>query len=496
MTTTIEATRTEVQHAFERALGLADSADRKRFWDFERELWSAMLELGRALVMLFLSRQAGRPRPAEYSHDGRRFSLNRERRSAFGTRFGKVEFTRKVGSPLDDESTAADLPIDRELGLCSGFSLGVAMALTRLCAQLAFAPARNTFRYFCEWTPSTRATLRIVDAVGAQARPFLEQLPPPKGDGDFLVAQVDGRGAPMISEREYQRRRKQRLKRRRGTKRAHRRVRRKSAQRPRRKKGEKSKNAKVAIVGVLYTLRRTPDGREGPINKRICATFESHEALFIWLQREAIKRGYGIKPFLFLADGSDHIWRLQQKYLPLALTCLDWIHAIEKVWNTGECFYSEGSAALRNWVATQAKRLREGNLREVIHELADALRRIPKTGPGNKNRRKRLAKTINHFFEHRHRMQYDLLRAQDLDIGTGAVEGAVRNLVAMRLDGPGMRWGRGRAEHVLHLRCVLINGLWEEFEAHVAASGQLKLRGAPIPARPHQAKPQQVREAA
>ncbi len=39
-------------------------------------------------------------------------------------------------------------------------------------------------------------------------------------------------------------------------------------------------------------------------------------------------------------------------------------------------------------------------------------------------------------------MRYDLLRKQWLDIGTGAVEGAVRNVVAVRLDGPGMRWGR------------------------------------------------------
>ncbi len=489
MANSIDGARLAVQRAFDGAYGLADCAERKRFWDFERELWSALLELGRAFVMLFLVHQAARPRAAEYRHGERRFALAGERTSALGTRFGKVEFTRQIGKPVNGDG-AADLPVDRELGLCSGFSLGVAMALTRLCAQLAFSPARTTFGYFHEWAPSTRATLRIVDAVGAQARPFLEQLPPPKGDGDVLVAQVDGRGAPMISEREYQRRRKRRLKRRRTTKRAHRRARRKAAQRPRRKKGEKSKNAKVAFVGVLYTLRQTPNGREGPINKRVYATFQSHEALFIWLRREAIKRGYGVKPFLFLADGSDHIWRLQKKYFPLAMPCIDWIHIIEKVWEAGECFYPEGSDALRAWVSMQSKRLREGELRAVIHELADALRRIPRTGPGNKNKRTRLAKTINHFFEHRHRMHYDQLRAQNLDIGTGAAEGAVRNLIAMRLDGPGMRWGRERAEHVLHLRCVLINGLWEEFEAYVAGSGHLKLRGAPIPARPYRAIPE------
>jgi hypothetical protein len=55
---------------------------------------------------------------------------------------------------------------------------------------LAFASARATFARFCEWTPSQRTVLRMVDAVGAGARGFLEQAPPPPGDGDILVIQV------------------------------------------------------------------------------------------------------------------------------------------------------------------------------------------------------------------------------------------------------------------------------------------------------------------
>ena len=39
----------------------------------------------------------------------------------------------------------------------------------------------------------------------------------------------------------------------------------------RRTKGNKSKNAKVAVVGVLYTLKRTEKEFEGPIGKRVMA---------------------------------------------------------------------------------------------------------------------------------------------------------------------------------------------------------------------------------
>lgn len=488
MQTSIDAARVEVQRAFERAVAAADDGQRQRFWYFERQLWSLLLALGRALVTLFLLRQAQRPRAAVYRRDGVEYVLDAERTSSFGTRFGKVEFRRPIGRPVGRGEGAADLPVDRQLGLCSGFSVATVMAMTRLCAQFAFSPARSTFRYFHEWAPSSRAVLRMVDTIGEQAKPFLEQLKPPKGDGDYLVCEVDGRGAPMIGHREHARRRSDQ-KRPGGVKRHRRRMKRKAARRERRSKGEKSKNAKVAFVGVLYTLRKTADGRrEGPINKRIIATFESHEALFIWLQREAIKRGYGIKPMLFLADGSEHIWRLQRKYLPLAETCIDWFHIIEKVWEAGECLFPERSAKLRSWVKRMKKLLREGRVRTVIGRLCRAFRAIPKTGPGNKGKRERLQKVIRHLFEHRHRMHYDSLRARDLDIGTGAVEGAVRNLVAIRLDGPGMRWGRERAERILHLRCILISNLWDEFSAHVAHLPSLKLRGAPLPATPYEAK--------
>ena len=56
-----------------------------------------MLTLGRALVRLFLARQAARPRSLEYRQGGRTYRLDDRRVSHLGTRFGKVEFARPVG---------------------------------------------------------------------------------------------------------------------------------------------------------------------------------------------------------------------------------------------------------------------------------------------------------------------------------------------------------------------------------------------------------------
>lgn len=437
---------------------------------FERQLWSALLALGRAAVALFFARAVARAGPATRHHAG-----------VIATRFGRVPLVQPV------VGAAGARPVARTLGLCGGASLGTVVSLAQLCARLAFGQARAVFAATHEWRPSQDMALRIVDATGALARPFLEQAPVPTDDGEVLVIEVDGRGAPMISPAELLRRCQPRRPRR-GTRRRARRDRRRAAVRPRRTPGQKSKNAKVAIVGVLYTLRRTPDGWEGPVNKRIYATFTSHEALFVWLATEARKRGYGTKPTLFLADGARAIWRRQRRFFPKATPCLDWYHVVEKLWAAGARLHRAGTPALAAWVETQKARLYAGDVATVLATLKQAWQQTPKTGPGNKAKRLGLKRTWAHLRRHRARLAYRRCRARGWPIGSGNAEGAVRNLIGMRHDGPGMRWGRARAEHVLHLRCILLNGQWDAFATFLDGHPDLQLAAHPTPATPHLAK--------
>ena len=146
-------------------------------------------------------------------------------------------------------------------------------------------------------------------------------------------------------------------------------------------------------------------------------------------------------------------------------------------------------------MADQKKRLRRGQIQAVIDELRGILAATSRTGPGNKYRRTLLGKTIEHFAKNASRMRYHDLRRQDLEIGSGVVEGAVRHLVGVRLDGPGMRWSRDRMEAVLLLRCILINGQWDDFTVFLAAKNSVALRSQPIPTRTHDAKPNLKRAA-
>jgi len=489
--TTISNARREVQRQVEEVLRLADRGEVARVGEVEQDVSKAVTALGRELMAIYFARQSSLVRDARYEVDGDAYELVGEEQVEVGTRFGKVAYCSKVGRKVGCARAARDRPLERQIGLSCGFTPAVIASTSRLCAHMAFGQARTLFRDFFGWAPSTRAVLRIVDATGGEAKPFLEAAPPPENDGEVLVIQVDGKGAPTIKSSEYAKRRQPHA---RTSGRHERRAKRTSQPKKRRAPGDKSKNAKMAAVGVLYTLRAGPDGRlDGPVNKRVYATFTTYRALFVWIAEEAKKRGYGTSKFtkvLFIADGADVLWSLQQEFFPDALTCLDWFHVVEKLWEVGKAV-CRGTRRKRNeleaWVAKQKSRLRAGEIYAILEELALRLADTPLTGPGNKYRRAVLSKVTNHLEKNIERLHYARLRKQDLDIGSGAVEGAVRHLVGARLDASGMRWGKGRAEAVLHLRCVLINGLWNDFEAHLARKVGFRVKGTPEKAQPHDA---------
>src|SRR3954453_17087084 len=91
------------------------------------------------------------------------------------------------------------------------------------------------------------------------------------------------------------------------------------------------------------------------------------------------------------------------------------------------------------------------------------MRRMSPRGPGTKPRREVLKKVIAYLEARVKLMDYGRLRKEDWVIATGVVEGAARYVVGERLDTSGMRWIEERAEAVLLLRCIEVNGDWEAF---------------------------------
>ena len=489
MTTVAEA-RAEVHRAMQQMLAVVDRQELLTATAVEIALWACALRVGSSMMALFFAHQAALwPTGRRYTAGDLAYMVEGVESVEIGTKFGKVEVTQPVGRAVGRARSRRDWPMSRALGLPGGFTLPLVTLVAKFCALMAFLPTRQVLRDLLGWAPAPRSVLRIIDTIGAQVKGFLEQAAVPVGDTDVMLIMVDGKGAPTISSAEDAKRRQPHRK---GT--GGLRQRKSGAPKKRRGPGKKSKNAKMAAVGVICTLKADDGGYARPVNKRMYATFKSYRALFVWLKAEAVRRGYGTTKFKkvqFVADGADTLWALQREFFPGAAVCLDWVHAVEKLWSCGKAV-NRGSRTkrqpLETWVHEQKKRLRQGKLNEVLATLQTALDGTAVTGPGNKFRREVLEATIKHFTKNRARMRYQRLRQQGLVISSGLIEGTVRHLVGMRLDGPGMRWGKARAEAVLHLRCVLLNGLWADFETYLARRDSLRLVPKPVPTVTHDAK--------
>lgn len=484
----IAEARDEVHRHVKDLLRVVDREEPLSATHVETVLWSGVLLLGGAMMALFFARQAARwPAGTQYELRGLTYEVEGGETVEVGTKFAKIAIWRPVGRVVGRVRLPRDLPMTRALGLPGNFTLPLITLVAKFAAMMAFLPTRQILRDLLGWAPAPRSVLRMVDAIGKEARPFLEQAVVPEDDTDVLLITVDGKGAPTISSGEYGKRAQPHKKGRVGH------AKKSGSPKKRRGPGKKSKNAKMAAVGVICTLRYDAHGRPRPVNKRIYATFASYRAVFVWLKQEAVRRGLGTEKFCkvqFVADGADVLWDLQQEFFPTAEPCLDWMHAVEKLWSSGKAI-NRGSrtkrAPLEVWVHAQRTLLRQGKLEDVLATLQSALDTTSATGPGNNYRRKVLSDTINYFTKNKVRMRYDRLRRQKLVIGSGLIEGTVRHLVGMRLDGPGMRWGKARAEAVLHLRCVVLNGLWNDFETYLASREGLCLAAQPIATVTHDA---------
>jgi len=79
-------------------------------------------------------------------------------------------------------------------------------------------------------------------------------------------------------------------------------------------------------------------------------------------------------------------------------------------------------------------------------------------------------------------MNYKTLIDRDLEMASGAVEGAVKHIVGTRLDiGPG--WIHERAEALLQLRCIERNGDWDRFLKWYHDTIHLEAQASGIPIR-------------
>jgi len=450
----------------------------RKFIGVETALVPRVFALGRLLVRLYLALRSARVAEALSARtrvDGQWYERRPPQKRWLGMFFGKVSYWRDYLLPEGRKGHGFH-PLDKELGLTSDrFSLHVVSMACRLAVQVPFEQARRLLQRFLGWSPAHKVIEHMVLGLGTHAERYFEQMPAPEGDGEVLVTQIDLKAIPTARDRE--------LSRRRGTRRRNphpesarhrgRHKRREYGPKRRRRKGDKSKNGKAATLVVMYTLRVSPeDGLLlGPINKVVYASFASKRHAFIWARRQAEKRGFhpgSNRLMQFVSDGDrhfpDYLAEYFADYAEHELLCsIDLPHVMEYLWAAGTAQHKEGSDELAAWAREQKTRLLESRADLILADLRRWLELIPKSGPGNKSKRSSVEAAIQYIDNNLDRIDYQYLRECDLELGSGAVEGAVNHVIGLRLDKGGMRWIRERAQAVLQLRCIEINGHWDDF---------------------------------
>jgi hypothetical protein len=472
----------DARRYFETLILSARQAD-GTFATVEKSLLTQLFALGCLLLKLFLCVRHERLVACPPTAAGYRRGDPAAPRT-LKTVFGPVRYVRV--QMLSNAGGNSYHPLDTQLGLTrDGFSPWVIGFVARLATWMSYSVSRQLCQGVLGWAPATETIEELVLGLGRQAAPFVRQQAPPPGDGEVLVIEVDGKCPPTATEAELRKRRGPRRQRRdtpvcacerpkaggpclcqrhRGQQ-----TRKRRGSKKRRKKGDKSKNGKEAVLVVMYTLKRGTDDRlHGPVNKKVWGSFGGRKRAAAWARAEATKRGFDPqtdKTVQVVVDGAGGLKNNLEALFPKAIFTVDVCHVVEKLWALGRCFHAEGSEQLKGAVGPWKELLYAGRIEELLERLRQLQARVPQKGPGTKGKRRTLKRVIGYIASRVEMMRYGRWREQDLVIASGQVEGAVRQVVGQRLDCAGMRWIVGRAEAILQLRCIELNGDWDAFIA-------------------------------
>ena len=439
--------------------------------EFEHQLIPQVYELGRLFISLFLCMREGQ---WQGDHPSVEKGLKRQglKDRLICTVFGKVRYWRTYIYRGKDEG--GYYPLDIELGLpWDGFSMLVRSYAVRLATKMSYAQCVAVLTTFLQWSPCQKTVEEMVLGLGKHTGQWFESAPAPENDGEVLIVQIDSKATPTATEQELKKRRGKRANNLHPGSQRHRgkAARKRRGSKKRKKKGDKSKNGKMSTIVVIYTLKRSDDGLlEGPINKKVYASYAPKRHAVAVARREADKRGFkdqSGKLVQIVTDGDNDLESYVKDLFPKAIHTIDIFHVTEYLWKAGGCLYKEGSEELVEWVEEQKDLLYAGRAAEIVKEIDKRLALLPKKGPGMKGRRERLEKIREYLYKRLDKMDYKALNEQDLEISSGAVEGAVNYVIAKRFDSGGMRWIKERAEALLQLRCIEVNNDWDAFISYV-----------------------------
>lgn len=326
-------------------------------------------------------------------------------------------------------------PLDEALGLHDQYTPAVIQLICWAGAMdSSFEMASETLRRFAGLTIPGRQVQRVVNAFGQQAATWMhhrvpQSLPTPV---EVLNIQADMTGIPARPEE---------LKDVKG------------------KQPDGSAKTRQIKLGCVFTQSRDAQGQpqRDPFSSTYLAAFCDRTDFGSLLWSEALKRGYATaRQTVFIGDGAEWIWNLVNDRFKDAVQIVDFFHACEHLHALCQALEPDEQRTktlFRSW----RKRLKNNGLPRILHEVSLRLADLSATA------REAAKAELPYFQTNAARMTYRTFRRQGFFIGSGAIEGACRHIVAQRTKLSGMRWLCSGAENVLAFRCLIKSNLFDTY---------------------------------
>jgi hypothetical protein len=184
--------------------------------------------------------------------------------------------------------------------------------------------------------------------------------------------------------------------------------------------------------GVALDQRDLPQ----PLLRSVVAAIEGREAFGMRVEAEALRLGVPLSAGLsILADGAEWIWNLAADHFHGATQVLDIWHGLENVAQAGRAALGVGEE-FQAWLR-QAKTKMVG---DGYAGVCETLGSLSTTAGASPQACAAVAETLNYFASHQERLGYAARLRRGQSIGSGLVEGSIKQLVNLRMKRTGARW--------------------------------------------------------
>jgi hypothetical protein len=162
-----------------------------------------------------------------------------------------------------------------------------------------------------------------------------------------------------------------------------------------------------------------------------------------------------------LGDGAEWIWNLSAAHFPGAFELLDIWHGAEVVGDGAKATYGQGSEAAKEQAKAAARDGKQRLLEDGYWGVTAWVGGLAGQALGGDGAA--LGGVLNYFCGHQDRLNYALRLRRGQSIGSGLVEGSIKQLINKRVKQTGARW---KVEHVgpfVELGALAAGPEWQAF---------------------------------